>query len=902
MNSTKQFLYLFFVLVALPKNIWAQDIGHRERIDFNENWKFFKYDNNTKTDSLFYDERPEIKSHNDNIVADTKATIENKSTIVSKGLKSWILPIANDFIKDENKKYVIPSTNPVSHFPFVQNNFDDSRWQNVNLPHDWAINGPFYVGYPTEVGGGMGRLPSPGVGWYRNSFEVSQKDQSKKIYLNIDGAMSYSMVWLNGKLIGGWPYGYNSYRLDLTPYLNFKGKNQLAIRLDNPNYSSRWYTGGGIYRNVWLEKTNAVAVAHWGTFITAKNISSQSADIDFDLQILNSSYKTEKITIQTDIFSLASNAKIGSFPNSEIIAEPNKKSQIKNSSTIKNPKLWQPIPNQTENLYKIVFKVFVNNKLVDQYETTFGIRDIKFDGEKGLFVNGKPIRIQGVNQHHDLGALGAAFNVRAAERQLEILQEMGVNAIRMAHNPPAPELLDLTDKMGFLVINESFDSWAKGKTPHDYNLLFKDWAEADMRSFIRRDRNHPSIIAWSYGNEVGEQYTDSEGARIAKMLADIVKEEDPTRPTTASMNYAKPDMPFSEVMDVITLNYQGEGIRDAPAYQHLTGIRTTPLYPSFHEKYPNKMIISSETASTLSSRGSYFFPLTDAFSAPVEKNKGGGDEKLEEVSDYGLYTAQFGASPDKVFKTQDEHPYVSGEFVWSGFDYLGEPTPYYTARSSYSGIVDLAGFKKDRFFQYQSRWMPDFPMVHILPHWNWEQRLGQITPIHVFSSGDQVELFLNGQSLGKKTKGKLEYRFRWDDIKYQPGELKAIAYKNGKKWAEETIKTTGKPAKLKLEADRSVIQSDGKDLSFITVFVQDENGNTVPNATNKILFSVEGGEIIATDNGDPADMNSFDSKDRNAFSGLALVIVKAHKNKKGNIKIIARSENLSASEIIINSL
>ena len=365
---------------------------------------------------------------------------------------------------------------------------------------------------------------------------------------------------------------------------------------------------------------------------------------------------------------------------------------------------------------------------------------------------------------------------RAAERQLEILRELGCNAIRMAHNPPAPELLDLTDRMGFLVIDEMFDCWERRKTPLDFHLIFPDWYEADTRSFIRRDRNHPSIIAWSFGNEVGEQYTADTGAVLAKKLYDIVLEEDQYKACNSSMNYAKPDMPFPAVMDIFSLNYQGEGIRDAPAYAHLRGIRTSPLYPAFQKKFPDKLIVSSETSSALSTRGTYIFPVFDGISAPVSDSTG-GDPKKKYVSAYELYTAQFGASPDKVFASQDKHPFVAGEFVWSGWDYLGEPTPYYSARSSYCGIIDLAGFKKDRFYLYQSRWRPDLPMVHILPHWNWPDRIGQITPVHVFTSGDEAELFLNGRSLGKKKKGAFEYRFRWDDVKYEPGELKVLLIK-----------------------------------------------------------------------------------------------------------------------------
>lgn len=545
--------------------------------------------------------------------------------------------------------------------------------------------------------------------------------------------------------------------------------------------------------------------------------------------------------------------------------------------------------------------MYANGKPIDEYETRFGIRSLKFDPLKGLLVNGKSVRIQGVNQHHNLGTLGAAFNIRAAERQLEMLQELGCNAIRMAHNPPAPELLDLTDRMGFLVIDEIFDCWKKGKTPLDFHLIFPDWYEPDTRAFIRRDKNHPSIIEWSFGNEVGEQYTDEAGVAVAKKLHAIVLEEDNSRPTTASMNYAKPNMPFPKMMDILSLNYQGEGIRDAPAYSHLKGIRTSPLYPAFQKQFPGKLIQSSETASAFSTRGTYLFPIYDGISAPVSDSTG-GNPKQKQVSAYELYTAPFGASPDKVFATQDKYPYVAGEFVWSGWDYLGEPTPYYSARSSYCGIIDLAGFKKDRFYLYQSRWRPDLPMVHILPHWNWPDRLDKITPIHVFTSGDEAELFLNGHSLGKKKKAAFEYRLRWDDVKYEPGELKVIAYKNGKPWAQAIVQTTGKATQLLISADHQVIKADGEDLSFITVKVADKNGLLIPDANNKVIFSIEGpGEIVATDNGDPSSLVSFTSKEREAYMGMVLVIIRSQKGKPADIKINASSPGITSATFEIKS-
>ncbi len=903
------FLICFLILAcnSNQKSIEPENrSGLRERNSVNSDWKFYRYETPENADNLIYDIRPEILDRQDNKVADSKpeeaVTTEKKEGV----LKDWILPTGNNFIKETEKRYIRPEGDPGSDFPFVQFNFDDSQWETVNLPHDWAIKGPFYKGEPAEVGGGMGRLPSHGVAWYRKKLNIPASDAGKSVFLDIDGAMSYAMVWLNGHLVGGWPYGYASWRVNLIRFINPGGENQLAIRLDNPNYSSRWYPGGGIYRNVWLVKTNPVHVAQWGTFVSTKNITSKSAEIETEVSIDNDSETETKAEVTTQIFACGSDGNKTGKPVVEIPkiitrVGANSNSVTKSKVVLNYPKLWGPPPTQTPNLYVAITTILKNGKPVDNYETRFGIRSVEFDPDKGILVNGEKIRIQGVNQHHDLGALGAAFNTRAAERQLEILRELGCNAIRMAHNPPAPELLELTDRMGFLVINEIFDSWERKKTPHDFHLIFPDWYEQDTRAFVRRDRNHPSVFLWSFGNEVGEQYTAGEGAKVAQKLCDIVKEEDPTLLSSASMNYAKPDMPFPAVMDVICLNYQGEGIRNAPAYEGLQGIHTPPLYPAFHEKFPEKLILSSETASALSTRGTYLFPVSDGISAPA-KDGSGGDPVTQLVSAYELYTAPFGSSADKVFATQDQHPYVAGEFVWSGWDYLGEPTPYYGARSSYCGIIDLAGFKKDRFYLYQSRWRPDLPMVHILPHWNWPGRTGKVTPVHIFTSGDEAELFLNGKSLGRKLKGEFEYRLRWDDVKYEPGELKAVAYKNSIKWAEETVETTGSPALLKATADREIIHADGNDLSFITIEVKDEKGRVVPDAKNLVEFSIEGpGKIAATDNGDPTDLVAFPSLKRKAFGGLALVIVQSKENEKGEIVIKATSDGLKEAGIKIKS-
>jgi beta-galactosidase len=899
----KAFLSFGFLILLVCKPNLAQDPGAltnniaRERISINKGWRFYKYDSLTAADNLIYDVRPEITEHRDDKDADTKPTeaLETESTL--KVLKPWILSAGNAFIKDTGKRHLRPEGNPGRDFPFVQNDFDDSSWENVDLPHDWAIKGPFMQGWNAEVGGGMGRLPGPGVAWYRKKLEIPISDTGKPVFLDVDGAMSYAMVWLNGRLVGGWPYGYASWRVNLTPYVLPGEINQLAIRLDNPPASSRWYPGGGIYRNVWLARTSPVHVGQWGTFVTTSDVSLSSATVSLEVTIDNDSKADAIVETMTQIFCRGADGNktgdaIAVINPAEALVKAGRSTKVMGTVILDSPNLWGPPPQQSPNCYVAVTTISKNDEVVDQYETFFGIRSLRFDPDSGIFINGERIQLKGVNQHHDLGALGAAFNVCAAERQLEILREMGCNAIRMAHNPPAPELLELTDRMGFLVIDEIFDVWERKKTPLDFHLIFPEWHEQDTRAFIRRDRNHPSVIIWSFGNEVGEQYTGEEGASLTKRLHNIVKEEDPTRPTTSAMNWAKPDMPMPEAMDIISLNYQGEGIRDAPAYSDLRGIRTSPQYPAFHERFPGKVIISTETASALSSRGTYLFPVFEGISAPV-RDGSGGDPSNQYVSAYELYTSPFGSSADKVFASLDKHPFVAGEFVWTGWDYLGEPTPYYSSRSSYSGIIDLAGFRKDRFYLYQSRWRPELPVAHILPHWNWPERVGEVTPVHVFTSGDEAELFLNGKSLGRKKKGQYEYRLRWDSVKYEPGALKVVAYKNGKKWAEDIVETTGKPARLEAKADRKTIDADGEDLAFITVNVTDGKGRIVPCSDNNIEFSVVGpGEIVATDNGDPTDMVPFPSHKRKAFNGLVLVIVRPLDGNTGVITVKAKSAGL----------
>ncbi|KQX01553.1 beta-galactosidase [Massilia sp. Root418] len=866
----------------------------RERVLINAEWRFQMGDPAGTSDSLRYDVRPEVKASEDGKAADAVPDAAVKAGAAQAAvLKPWILPTGNAFIRDPARRHQRPAEEPRLDVPYLKAGYDDSAWKRVNLPHDWAIAGPFLEQGPY---GGVGRLPSWGIGWYRKQLAIPATDKGRSIFLDVEGAMSYASVWLNGKLVGGWPYGYNSWRVDLTPYVVPGGANTLAIRLDNPPESSRWYPGGGIYRNVWLTKTDPVHVGQWGTHVKTPRVGKASADVVLDVTVDNDSGAAASVEVATAIYSLdekgaRSGGAVASIAPARIELAAGASGKASGSVAIANPRLWGPPPTQRPNRYVAVTTVKRGGTVVDSYETRFGVREVRMDPDKGMFVNGEHIPFKGVNNHHDLGALGAAFNVRAAERQLEILAEMGTNALRMSHNPPAPELLELTDRMGIVVIDEVFDVWERKKTALDTHLIFPDWHEQDLRAMLRRDRNHPSVVIWSIGNEVGEQYSGEAGAAIGRRLTAIAHEEDPSRPTMTAMNFARADMPLPATVDMISVNYQGAGIRTNPG-----------RFPEFRARFPDKVIFSSESASALSSRGEYQFPVTGALTSPVRPDAG-GDCATRQVSAYELYAADFGTSADRSWAAQDQYPFVAGEFVWSGWDYLGEPTPFYSSRSSYSGMIDLAGFKKDRYYLYQARWRPELPLAHILPHWTWPGREGKVTPVHVFTSGDEAELFVNGKSQGRKKRSEFEYRLRWDLVTYEPGELKVVAYKQGKEWAASTVRTVGAAARLDLAPDRRQIRADGLDLSFVTLRVADKDGNTVPMAKNQVTFSIEGpGEIVATDNGDPTSFVPFPSAQRPAFNGLALAIIRGKPGQAGAITVRAESASLQGASVTLQAV
>jgi len=764
-----------------------------------------------------------------------------------------------------------------------QINYNDDNWQTVSIPHDWAIYGPFDKEIDkqvvkitqngekkaTEKTGRTGALPYIGEAWYRKNFTIDKKDANKKIILLFEGAMSQPKVFVNGKKVGEWNYGYNYFYFDITEFITTDSPNNLAVHLSNLGLSSRWYPGAGLYRKVQLIIKNKNSILQWGTFITTPKITKNSAKVSIKTKVSN-----PNVTLETQIKN-AHGLVVASLKSNTPF-----QNEFDQNILVKSPILWSI---ENPYLYTAETTVFLDGKIQDKKTTKFGIRSIAYKPQKGFFLNGKPTKFKGVCLHHDLGPLGTAVNKAALKRQLKILKDMGANAIRSAHNMPSIEQLELCDEMGFLFLAESFDEWAKPKVKNGYNLYFDKDVEKDIVNLVHATRNHPSIIMWSAGNEVPDQW-GSLGAKRAKMIQDIFHREDPTRPVTVGMDQVKATMAsgFGAVLDIPGLNYR------------------THLYKEAYEKFPQGFILGSETASTVSSRGIYKFPVEKASMKQYDDFQS---------SSYDLEYCSWSNLPEDDFVLQDDYDWVLGEFVWTGFDYLGEPTPYdsfWPSRSSYFGINDLAGLPKDRFFLYRSKWNTKDNTLHILPHWNWKGREGKKTPVFVYTNFDSAELFVNGKSMGiqKKNNSSLleRYRLMWMNVDYEPGSLKVVAYdKEGKPAQEKEIFTAGKPYKLVLDADRKTINADGKDISFVTVSVVDKKGIPYPTATNQLNFKVTGnGTFKAVCNGDATSLELFHIPKMKLFSGKLVVLVQSDKNP-GDIKLKVTGNSLKTATIKITS-
>jgi hypothetical protein len=887
--------------------------------------------------------------------------------------------------------------------------FDDSSWNEVRIPHDWAIAGPFD---PNEDGF-AGKLPWKGVGWYRKEFTLDRAEGSR-VYFDFDGVMAFPQVYINGKLAGEWDYGYTSFRVDATDFVNLKGKNVIAVRVDTTNHGTRWYPGAGIYRKVMLELREPVHVAQWGVFVTTPEITDNLATVQVDVAVVNHNSKEVAGQVRVSLTDpTAKEIATGSVDGKLSVGE----SKLTQTIKIAKPMRWDI---EHPHLYSLKTEVVVDGKVVDTQVTPFGIRTFEFTADDGFHLNGRRVQLKGVNLHHDHGPLGAAFYVRAMERQLEIMQEMGVNALRTSHNAPAPEVLEICDRMGIIVWDECFDKWnhtadrVLGKPSHE------EHGQRHLRSLVLRDRNHPSVVLWSIGNEIPDDREGVNPERV-QMMADIVRNYDNTRPTTIGSCF--PDHVAKGIhagLDVVGWNYMRR-------------------YSDHRELTPEQPIVYSESASALSTRGFYDPELAES---KTDYSEG------FQVDSYDLNSASWSDIADAEFQLMKEDRFVAGEFVWTGFDYLGEPTPHSRqAKSSYFGIVDLSGIPKDRYWLYRSHWRPEVTTVHILPHWNWPKRVGQNVPVFVYTNGDSAELFLNGKSLGRRTKGKVperplnfaadrplttstfqdgngsghacdgdystrwcaesndpvqwlevdlgepqpvkcvliefeketknygyemkvsldgenwstaaikkasrqpqwggpstaihdtdvearfiriefddlrqrawasirefgvypehanspyydstyDYRLRWDDVVYAPGELKAVAYADGNEIGNVVMKTAGEPAQLRLTPDRSELTASGDDLCYVLVEALDKNGVLCPLAENRIDFKVEGpGEIAGVDNGNPISIEPFQADHRHLFYGKAMLVVRTHEGEPGTIKISAASVGFESTSV-----
>lgn len=764
--------------------------------------------------------------------------------------------------------------------------FNDAKWETVDIPHDWAIFGPFdknndlqnvavTQNFETQASlktGRTGGLPYVGIGWYRTTFHSTPGKQTTLIF---DGAMSEARVFVNGKEACFWPCGYNSFYCDVTSLVNEDGKNNtLAVRLENRPQSSRWYPGAGLYRNVHVVTTEKIHVPVWGTQITTPYVKDEYASVCLRTTILNAG-KTE-LTVVTDIMD-ADGQVVSTKTNKGVI---NHDQPFTQNFIVERPKLWSP---ETPVLYKAVSKIYSGDTLLDTYSTRFGIRTIEYIADKGFYLNGKRRKFQGVCNHHDLGPLGAAINVAALRHQLTLLKEMGCDAIRTSHNMPAPELVELCDEMGFMMMLEPFDEWDIAKCDNGYHRFFNEWAEKDMVNMLRQYRNNPCVVMWSIGNEVPTQWSP-EGYKVAKFLQDICHREDPTRPVTCGMDQVKSVLAngFAAMLDIPGLNYRAH------------------LYDEAYERLPQNIILGSETSSTVSSRGVYKFPV---------ERKAGAMYDDHQSSSYDLEYCNWSNIPDIDFARAEDHEWTIGQFVWTGFDYLGEPSPYDTNawpnHSSMFGIIDLASIPKDRYYLYRSVWNKEAETLHILPHWNWEGREGEKTPVFVYTNYPSAELFINGKSYGHQTKhknGTVENRYRlmWHDAVYQPGEVRVVAYdEQGNPVAEKTVRTAGKPHHIELVTDRSSLQADGKDLAYVTLRIVDKDGNLCPNDGRLVSFKVKGaGKYRASANGDPTCLDLFHKPEMHAFGGMLTVIVQSGE-KTGEIELQATAKGIKTGTIRI---
>ncbi len=773
--------------------------------------------------------------------------------------------------------------------------YDDSGWDKVSVPHDWAITGPFSIENDLQTvqivqnmetkaslkTGRTGGLPYVGIGWYRTEFSVPEGMTAELLF---DGAMSEARVYVNGHEVCFWPYGYSPFHCDVTPYLNKSGSNVLAVRLENLPFSSRWYSGAGLYRNVHLVCTSAKAhIPVWGTFVSTPSVHKDMASVSLGISLVSDKENID-IEYYTDIIS-PEGEKVASRRS---VALYHKGDSHVQKFLVKEPKLWSP---EHPYLYKALTRILVDGVVTDEYETRFGIRSIEFIPEKGFYLNGEHRKFKGVCNHHDLGPLGAAVSIPALRHQLTMLKDMGCDAVRTSHNTPAPELVSLCDEMGFMMMVEPFDEWNDAKCENGYHRYFDEWAERDMISMLHAFRNSPSVIMWSIGNEVPSQCT-ADGYKTAAFLQSICHREDPTRPVTCGMDQVNCVLSngFAAQLDIPGINYRTFRYKDC--YEHL----------------PQGLVLGSETASTVSSRGTYHFPVEKAFSVMHPDHQSSG---------YDMEACNWSNIPDVDLALAEDYPWTLGQFVWTGFDYLGEPSPYDTDawpnHSSMFGIIDLASIPKDRYWLYRSIWNTESPTLHIVPHWTWPGREGKVTPVYVYTSWPEAELFVNGVSQGRRSKlspsapceglqdEALEgrYRLMWNDVVYQKGELRVVAYDaEGNVAASESVRTAGKPYALHLECDRTSIARDGEDLAYVTVSVVDKDGNTVPADTREVFASVSGaGEFRAIANGDPCSLEMFHHPHMHLFAGKLTVIVRSKANAEGPVLLKVNAKGLKAAEM-----